>query len=81
MNTEASDDSWPPCQKALYWDKAPRIIQEIDSADVAWVHACLHRKEGDSWNTNYWYTRAGKPFFNKSLEEEWEILWDYFSQE
>ncbi len=84
MNEETYNDSWKPCQKALYWDKqgdwdrAHQIVQEIDTSDAAWVHAYLHRKEGDKWNANYWYSRANKPFFNESLEEEWKLLWNYF---
>lgn len=78
------NESWQPCQKALFWDKngdwdrAHSIVQEIDSSDAAWVHAYLHRKEGDKWNANYWYNRAGKPFSVLSFEEEWKILWEYF---
>ena len=77
------NDSWTPCQKALYWDKqgdwdrAHQIVQEINTSDAAWVHAYLHRKEGDKWNANYWYSRANKTFFNNSLEEEWDLLWNY----
>jgi hypothetical protein len=82
---EAYNESWLPCQKALYWDKqgdwdrAHRIVQDVHSTDAAWVHAYLHRKEGDTWNAAYWYSRAGKPFYNNSLEEEWKILWKYFT--
>jgi hypothetical protein len=86
MNTESEsfNESWKSCQKALYWekqgdwDRAHKIVQEIDAPDAAWVHAYLHRKEGDKWNANYWYSRAGKPFCNKSFEDEWIALWDYF---
>lgn len=62
----AFNEAWNPCQKALFWDKegdwdrAYSIVQEIDTTDAAWVHAYLHREEGDKWNANYWYTGAGK---------------------
>ena len=84
-NVNEFHESWKPCQKALYcekhgdWDQAHRIVQEIDSADAAWVHAYLHRKEGDQWNANYWYNRAGRPFCQDELGAEWEKLWNYFS--
>ena len=42
------------------WDKAHEIVQDEDDADAAWVHAYLHRVEGDLGNAGYWYRRAGK---------------------
>lgn len=56
------------------WDKAHAIAQEIESADGSWVHAYLHRKEGDHGNAGYWYRRAGKPVSRQSLSEEWESI-------
>lgn len=56
------------------WDAAHREIQDDESSDAAWVHAYLHRKEGDFSNAGYWYTRAGKPRFQGSLEDEWESI-------
>ncbi len=56
------------------WDKAHKITQDINGKDAASVHAYLHRKEGDPGNTSYWYSRAGKSFPNKTLEEEWEEI-------
>ncbi len=61
------------------WDRAHTIIQEIASPEAAWIHAYLHRKEGDRWNANYWYTRAGKPYCEASLGEEWNTLFEFFS--
>ena len=55
---------------ALWWDakgdwtKAHECAQQRESADHAWVHAYLHRKEGDMDNARYWYGRAGRPVFN-----------------
>jgi hypothetical protein len=54
------------------WDAAHRIAQEVDTADGAWVHAYLHRKEGDLGNARYWYRRANRPEATDSLEAEWE---------
>jgi len=42
--------------------------------DGSWVHAYLHRKEGDRDNAAYWYSRAGKPFCEESLQEEWLVI-------
>ncbi len=56
------------------WHAAHDIAQEIHSKDGSWIHAYLHRKEGDTGNAGYWYARAGKPFPGYGLEEEWEVL-------
>lgn len=56
------------------WEKAHDIAQEITDSNGSWIHAYLHRKEGDHWNANYWYQRAGKVMPSKSLEEEWSDL-------
>lgn len=53
------------------WDKAHRIAQDIDTPEAAWVHAYLHRQEGDLSNARYWYRRAGQPAATDSLETEW----------
>ena len=56
------------------WEKSHNIIQDIDDKKAAWIHAYLHRKEGDIWNADYWYGKAGKKRPEVSLEEEWEII-------
>ena len=56
------------------WEKAHTVVQDINTPEASWVHAYLHRKEGDISNAGYWYRRAGKPVFTGSLEEEWEQL-------
>jgi hypothetical protein len=56
------------------WDEAHRIAQSVDDAEGAWVHAYLHRKEGDLSNARYWYARAGRPRSDASLDEEWEAI-------
>jgi len=43
------------------WDKAHKIVMDDDGRDAAWVHAYLHRVEGDLPNAGYWYRTAGKP--------------------
>src|ERR1700692_1650584 len=56
------------------WDEAHKIVQDEASADAAWVHAYLHRVEGDLGNAGYWYRQAGKPVAAGSLETEWERI-------
>jgi len=56
------------------WDKAHITAQDISNADGAWVHAYLHRKEGDEGNANYWYSLARKPKSTQSLDGEWEQI-------
>jgi len=53
------------------WETAHRLAQDDGSAEGAWVHAYLHRVEGDEGNAGYWYGRAGKPHCTASLEAEW----------
>ena len=53
------------------WDKAHSLAQQQDNSTGAWVHAYLHRQEGDEWNANYWYSRAGRTMPDQSLSEEW----------
>jgi hypothetical protein len=56
------------------WDKAHSLIQQQDDAIGAWIHAYLHRQEGDEWNANYWYSRAGRVMPDQSLADEWEDI-------
>ena len=53
------------------WDRAHELAQGESSSDGEWVHAYLHRKEGDEGNARYWYTRAGKIKGAGSLDTEW----------
>src|ERR1043165_5829984 len=53
------------------WNQAHKIVQDEDTADAAWVHAYLHRVEGDLSNAAYWYRKAEKPEASGSLEAEW----------
>jgi hypothetical protein len=56
------------------WNKAHSIIQNIEDKKAAWIHAYLHRKEGDIGNADYWYRRAGKSRPGDSLENEWKDI-------
>jgi len=56
------------------WQTAHEHAQAQDDTAGAWVHAYLHRKEGDPANAGYWYRRAGHPAATESLEAEWESI-------
>jgi len=56
------------------WNRAHELAQSRDDADGAWVHAYLHRVEGDQSNAGYWYRRAGRPHCRAPLPEEWEEI-------
>jgi hypothetical protein len=56
------------------WEQAHAIAQDVPTREGSWVHAYLHRHEGDEWNANYWYNRAGRSMPSYSLEEEWEKM-------
>ncbi len=56
------------------WDKAHRIVMEEEGRDAAWVHAHLHRREGDAGNAAYWYRQAKKPVAAVSLDAEWDAI-------
>ena len=53
------------------WDKAHRIVMNEGGKDCAWVHAYLHRRDGDLDNARYWYRQAGRSVATGSLAEEW----------
>lgn len=56
------------------WERAHEVAQDIDDRTGAWIHAYLHRKEGDPGNAGYWYRRAGKPVPSSGLEEEYKAM-------
>ena len=56
------------------WETAHRVAQDIDGRDGAWIHAYLHRKEGDLGNAGYWYRRAHRPVATGPIEAEWEAI-------
>jgi len=56
------------------WDSAHAVAQDIKGPTGAWVHAFLHRKEGDLGNAGYWYAKASKPAATGSLQDEWEAI-------
>ena len=82
-NFSKPDATWPPALQALWhaergeWDEAHRLCQIGNSKDGAWVHANLHREEGDLSNAAFWYSRADKPVQDGDITtERREILAD-----
>ncbi len=73
-------DSAPALVRALWhdatgdWDGAHRIAQDVEGPTGAWVHAYLHRKEGDAGNAGYWYRHAGRPAATGTLDDEWAAI-------
>lgn len=69
-----------PALRALWldarddWDGAHRCVDQLSEPDAMWVHAYLHRKEGDAWNAGYWYRRAGRAPCEAGLDEEWRDI-------
>ena len=85
----ASTDSAPPAglslalqalwlAKAGKWDESHDLCQSISGTAGSWIHAWLHRQEGDLSNAGYWYARAGKPVppREKTLDQEWTEITD-----
>lgn len=81
----------PPINASIYlkalwydakndWEKAHTLIQDLPDANAAWIHAYLHLREGDQFNADYWYRRAGKRRKDFSLAEEWEEMVAAFLQ-
>jgi hypothetical protein len=56
------------------WDKAHRIVMDESGKDCAWVHAYLHRSEGDLDNARYWYGRAQRPAASGPFSDEWSVI-------
>jgi hypothetical protein len=69
-----------PALEALWWaakgdwDRAHKIVMKQESRDAAWVHAYLHRVEGDLDNAGYWYRQAHRPAASGALEAEWNAI-------
>ena len=56
------------------WERAHETIQHLSTPEAAWVHAYLHRKEGDLGNARYWYHHADHPVFTGGLDAEWDHI-------
>jgi hypothetical protein len=84
LSQDAPDPQLSTILKSLWydakgdWKRAHDFVDQLPGSDAAWVHAYLHRREGDIWNADYWYALAKKTRPSYSLEEEWANLVDYF---
>jgi hypothetical protein len=80
LNGSKPPDGVGPLVEALWWDakgdwsRAHEIAQDFSSREASWVHANLHRREGDPSNAGYWYRRAGKSHALQTLEAEWDNI-------
>jgi len=80
LQNEAPADGLEAPLAALWWDAkgnwaaAHALVDELESQEGMAVHAYLHRKEGELWNADYWYERAGRSFYRAELDEEWAAL-------
>lgn len=70
-----------PALIGLWWDRSgdwerahAAVAADEEGRDAAWVHAYLHRREGDAGNARYWYRRAGRPASAASLDAEWNEI-------
>ena len=76
LSLAAPPKDWPEALKAMWfdatgdWESSHNIAQDMHNNMGSWLHAYLHRKEGDKFNAEYWYRQAGKGFPNKTLDAE-----------
>ncbi len=80
LDQDAPPEGAGPALHALWhegkgnWDEAHRLVRSQRNKVGAWVHAHLHRVEGDDANAKYWYGRAGRPHSSAPLKSEWEEI-------
>lgn len=73
-------EHWPLALQALWfdakgnWEASHNIAQAMQNTMGSWLHAYLHRKEGDRYNASYWYGQAGRSYPDISLQEELKVL-------
>jgi len=76
-------DDWPEALKSLWydakgdWEASHNIAQDMHNSMGSWIHAYLHRKEGDDFNAGYWYCQAGRSFPIISLKEELQEMVEF----
>lgn len=84
LEGSAPPKSWAEALQAMWhdlkgnWEASHNIAQEMHNRHGSWIHAYLHRQEGDEFNAGYWYRQAGREFPKKNLKEEQRELVEYF---
>ncbi len=80
MNSDLPPSALSAPLEALWWDRkgdwtrAHQLVDELETPEGMAVHAYLHRKEGEQWNADYWYRRAGRTYYRIQLSDEWTAL-------
>ncbi|WP_136465595.1 hypothetical protein [Flagellimonas onchidii] len=83
ISNPSPDRKWPLALQALWWDAkgdwnaSHNIAQDLHTPLGSWIHAYLHRKEGDDRNAGYWYRQANRPFPKHTLQEELKELVEF----
>lgn len=83
LSNQTPPTNWPEGLKALWydakndWEGSHDIAQEMHNDLGSWIHAYLHRKEGDEFNASYWYRKAGRSFPKISLEKELQEMVEF----
>ncbi len=79
--TQAQAEAVSPEALALWhakqgnWDAAHNIAQDIHTKMGSWIHALLHVIEGDQWNADYWFSKAGRPSHGpKEIDKLWDEI-------
>lgn len=80
LSSQQPPEKISPYLRALWyagkdsWESSHNIAQDIHDKNGSWIHAYLHRVEGDTFNANYWYNKAGRIMPGYSLQKEWEEI-------
>ncbi|RKR13488.1 hypothetical protein CLV91_2208 [Maribacter vaceletii] len=83
LKNKKPNQDWPGSLKSLWydandnWEASHNIAQDMHNKIGSWIHAYLHRKEGDTFNASYWYQQAGKTFPTLTLEEEHQFMVEF----
>ena len=80
LEDDQPPESVGPALRAMWhaarnqWERAHELVQTHDDTDSCWIHAHLHRVEGDLSNAAYWYSRAGRRMPKGDLQAEWQEI-------
>ena len=86
LKNDSPPNEFPAPELAMWhalndnWNSAHRTAQSIKNELGAWIHAYLHRIEGDLENANYWYRRANRPLSQNTLKDEAEEIIHFITQ-